>query len=470
MKFRVAHFNGIDGRAGTYASPWSSVDSRMVREFLRRATQKRVCQDSRRLQFGTSPSDLSDCGWGIVYSQDLDPSILEALDPLISHRRAQVGPLFKTFLVARAESAETFLATHGSGLGSVHQPSLLPYYLLLIGSPSDLPFSFQVELQRSHAVGRIQFDSPEDYANYARTVVSVETEGVSRSPSVCIVETSHPGDPAAAVMAENFGRPVSQDTRELFSRYGYSWNLLEVSGRQATKRTLTRLLEAEDSPTLLIFTGHTVIFPSDGPYRFKDQGAWLCSDWPHSPADSEAIEREWMFGASDVRERATLKGMIGFSPSSFAVGRASRDSFELPWELPSPVGSQVPYVAPLPTRLLCHPIGGAIAFVGQIDRSVVIASGDQSQSACLREWVRELIAGLPVGEVLKRFQHMACELAIEAERGVLSASTSQEELDWIRLSRIIAAENAQTYTVLGDPAARIPRFTIPPTGPLGELG
>jgi hypothetical protein len=72
------------------------------------------------------------------------------------------------------ESGWGISARHGLTPGSI-DPEIVPYYLLLIGAPDQIPFEFQYLLGVDYAIGRLSFDAPEDYERYARSTVAYES-------------------------------------------------------------------------------------------------------------------------------------------------------------------------------------------------------------------------------------------------------------------------------------------------------
>ena len=125
-------------------------------------------------------ADLSQTGWGIVFAQaDSTAEEKEArLAPLIEHRRAAAGDRFRIYKgvdgYLPGESRQQFLARHDVSIFDGVDPDQMPYYLLLVAGPEDIPFSFQYQLDIAFAVGRLHFEALSHYEIYARNVVAVE--------------------------------------------------------------------------------------------------------------------------------------------------------------------------------------------------------------------------------------------------------------------------------------------------------
>ncbi len=116
-------------------------------------------------------------------------------------RKPQAGKYYYEFEGYKGyrpdDSHLDFLARQGMGPGQA-DPGKVPYYLLIVGDPEAIPFAFQYQLDVQYAVGRIWFDTVEEYARYAQR--GDRREGASRPPQarrpVRGAQPGRPGDPA----------------------------------------------------------------------------------------------------------------------------------------------------------------------------------------------------------------------------------------------------------------------------------
>jgi hypothetical protein len=134
---------------------------------------------------------IEETGWGVIFAQDADPALSEALAPLLELRRRQAGDRFRIFSGSAGlrpqESATQFQERHRGEL---------PHYLLLVGGREAIPYGFETQLAARFAVGRIAFDRIEDYASYASSVVEADSD----SPDAVLL-----GEKSGGCDPPNFG-------------------------------------------------------------------------------------------------------------------------------------------------------------------------------------------------------------------------------------------------------------------------
>jgi hypothetical protein len=414
---------------------------------------------------GVDSRNLAEAGWGIVFAYDANPAVREALTPLLAHRRAQATAnsehLYRELSgsagVRAGESKTDFLARNGSLPGPVN-PNKIPYYLLLVGSPEVIPYTFQYHLKVQHAVGRIHFvdgDGNEDldaYEHYARGVVTAES--MARSRRLTFVGVENPDDPVTAASTRELVRPLADHV----VADKPDWEVSTLLGVEATKANIGRALAWPDTPSLLLASGHGIGFPFGDPRQLDQQGALLCSDWPGPRAWRGPVPEDYYFAAHDVADHERLPGMIVFLRASFGAGTPRMDDFtQRAFSTPQEIAPRS-FVAALPRRLLSLRNGGILALVGPVERAwgyAVPWQQTRRESEVLASVLKRLMEGHPVGSAVEFLSERYAELAT-----MLTAELSDVKFgkipDDLALAGMWGAHNdARAYAIVGDPAVRL---------------
>jgi hypothetical protein len=416
------------------------------------------------------PTDLAQAGWGIIFPYEDPyflqqvPAIKERLEPLLDLRRSQTGRHFRIYEGAEGyrpnETAIKFLARHGAEVSNPADPEKVPYYLLIVGSPVEIPFHFQYQLDVQYAVGRLDFGQDlEAYANYARSVVEAETGGLDLAPRATFFGVHNRDDRATQLSADHLVDPLSERIRE---RYGDRWRVDTVLREEAKREQLKRLLGAE-TPSLLFAACHGVEFPKDDPLgrQVRHQGALICQDWPGPKAGRGEIPRDSYLAGEDLASDADLRGLIAFFFACYSAGTPRFDEYtkQESREHRETIADQ-PFTAALPSAMLGLP-RGALAVVGHVERAWGISflgPRRTEQIAVFRSAVERLLKGHPLGSAMEYFNGRYAAIATELT-SVLQGPL-WEEPDPYEVARLWTTNNdARGYIVIGDPAVRLPQAT-----------
>lgn len=448
MDQHVLFFNGIDADSGRYLR-----QPQTVHLPLREVAPKRDARYDVQLR------NLAETGWGIVFAQGYgqESEIRVAMKPLLDRRRAQASHIeeqrYQEYTGERGylpgDSKQSFLERQGVGPGPI-DPKRLPYYLLIVGGPETIPYSFQYQLDVPCAVGRICFEKIEEYARYADSVVEAETRPARRPRRTALFGANH--DPATEISLGELLEPLGHELRKW-----RDWDVTTVFAEEATKDRLGDLLGGQDAPSLLFTAGHGVGFGCGHERQKGCQGALLCQDWP---GQGRASTNHY-FMADDLNGASGLSGMISFHFACYSAGTPSHDDFS---RSDRPRICPEPFVARLPQRMLAHPEGGALAVVGHVDQacqSSFLWRRAGSQVNAFADALFRLQDAFPIGAALEPLSRRYTEISADlfaVQDSVDVGIGDEEEAKFLR----IACRDARNYVILGDPAVSLPAAAPPP--------
>jgi hypothetical protein len=411
-------------------------------------------------------------GWGVVLPErpGLDAAALakaddagEAIRALVESRPgARVlryragGSLSDWTLRDYAGGAEPLVATAEIGT----QPGQLPAYLLLVGSPVEIPWHVQYMLNPVRYVGRLDLD-PTGLANYVTALMSDWAGSACRyaAPLTWAVDlgagdiTTLMREAVATPLAERFGA----DTDMAASVY------LDGSVAPATGAALADGL-AGNRPALVVTSSHGMTGPLGDPDLMRSQ-LGMPVDQARAVVRPEDLLAGWQ-----------PDGAVWFAQACCSAGSESPSLYSGLFDAGGLVAGVLDGVAglgastaPLPRALLgaAKPLR---AFVGHVeptfDWTMRFPPNRQRLTSSLQVALYDrLCSGLPVGLALARhynpvgpllFGHtQAVQMFNRAPFGPAGRAASSGALDMAVYSKVTAYDRLSTV-ILGDPTVAIP--------------
>jgi hypothetical protein len=467
----LLYFNGINGATGRYDLGPMSADalSQIAQGVAPRQPDDKAHLDELKRRFqrdteahfapkeGVNPKNLAETGWGVIFAFGADPAVYEALSPLLKLRKQQAGDKYKEYMGplayrcstgdSPAESKQAFLARSGAGPGPV-DPSIVPYYLLIVGDPDTIPFRFQYQLDVQYAVGRIHFETMADYAAYAASVVAAETGSLALKRRMAVFGVANQGDVATNMSRDELAAPLAD-----WAAAENGWAVEKYVNGDATKAKLATVLD--DAPAFLFTASHGMCYDSGDTRQEAQQGALLCQDWP-GPSWQQAIPDSFLLAGGDVASDARIFGSITMHFACFGAGTPKLSDYSATGAPPAIAPRS--FLGRLPQRLTAHPRGGALAVIGHVERAWGCSfhwNRAGSQTEVFKSTIKRLLEGHPVGSALEYFNGRYAELSSDLST-VLEDVKFGATTDPYEISALWTANNdARGYSVVGDPAVRL---------------
>jgi hypothetical protein len=470
MTDNLIHLNGINGADGNYLMPELTIEqiSRLAQgeklqpeHFEELAARHEAAAPSFGVAYGIDPEDLTQAGWGVIFAHGADSVVKEAIRALLEHRRTQAGDRYKEYSGPEAyrpeDSARAWLARapRNKGPGPA-DPRKVPYYLLIVGDPETIPFRFQYELDVNYAVGRIHFDAPPQYAQYARSVIAAETATRSKaSRRAVFFGVRNPADHATELSADCLVKPLAKAVEG--SKPG-SWTVETIQPDRATRENLTSLLVTGEPPSLLFTASHGMGFPKGNDRQLAHQGALLCQNWLGPLKHRGPIPPDLYFSADNLTDDACLSGLIAFHFACYSAGTPRWDDYAHQDNQRIEI-AQKAFIAQLPKRELTLPHGGALAVVGHVERAWTYSftwpdAGEQL--VVFQSTLEALMAGSRLGAAMEYFGMKYADLAVGLNNELEDIKFGKAADD-LALGNLWTAHNdSRSYVIIGDPAVRLP--------------
>lgn len=330
-------------------------------------------------------------------------------------------------------------------------PNRIPWYLLIIGSPKDIPWRVQYRLQMDAYVGRLDLEL-DGLERYVDALLSDWTGSVVQRGAPVFWSVDHGGQDITRVMRRTIADKLA---REFANDEDHDFDMAEgvLSDGKATHTDLANALCAR-KPAFVVTTSHGVTLPLDDSKKLAAQ-LGLLVDETNAVLDPGVLTASWSpYGAIWYAHACCSAGCEAVS-SFTGVAKAGSTLADTLAAL-SEVG---PATAPLPKRLLGGP-APARAFVGHVEPTFDwtlrdVRNGQTMTAPIVEAFYNQLHLATrpPIGYALFAYHRGIGSLW----RDYYSANEAVDENvgseDPVRRTKLVASDR-EAFVLLGDPTVR----------------
>jgi hypothetical protein len=406
-----------------------------------------------------------DVGWGLVLpdndalsitdranAADALPSIKKLLaaragSPVFRYR-ADVPSGFLRRYYADGRQADIALSGSERGIGD----SKLPMYMLIVGTPAEIPWHCQYLMNVTCFTGRLDLEE-EPRARYVDALIDEwkDSAAASNRPVVWAVDHGHPD--ITWLMRGTIADPVAARMRE-DTDIGNA--LMHLAGPAATSARLIDAL-ATARPSLVVTTSHGLTAPLDDPATMRKQLGLLVDDSGSSVTPAALLDNWQPDGAVWYAHACCSAGSDATTSYKGLVTAGS--SIEQTLESIAAIGAAV---APLPTSLL-GAAKPARAFIGHVEPTFNFTLRSPENRQVLTASIQKALYSRmfrkqpePVGMALEGCYRHVGELFAQWQQLVKDVAKAVPNAREAAMHTQLMAIDRQSMVILGDPTVAIP--------------
>lgn len=326
----------------------------------------------------------------------------------------------------------------------------IPYYLLICGTPDQVPWELQYVLNGHYAVGRLHLTGPalETYV----TALLLEWKGQGADTRNALVwAVNHGGDDITALMRDVIAARV-RDKLAHDTDLAAGLQFLDGAGN-ATASELVKCLSG-NNPAVIITTSHGQTYPLDDLATLGNELGSLVDQGYASVKPSDLL-KVWQ-----------PAGAIWYAHACCSAGASAQTMFDGLTQEGSDVDRVLKgvaavgnKVAPLPTELLgaAKPLR---AFIGHVeptfDWTLKNPDTNQSLTSSLEDALyTELYQPAPVGYAFRKWYDRLASLYISYDQEMVAFGRGNNTRAAM-LKDLLSARDVQSTVLLGDPTATLP--------------